>query len=162
MFNLHPPLSSFPFVILTLVVIFEAINHVYRWKLSKDIANTLLIALCIFAPLTYLSGYYNIDKASASFEVSEDLIAAHQAVAKFFLISLVPCVLLAFLEKAATRGKHFYLIAYYFFLLISYGLVIFTSFRGGELVFCYGAGVNLTYEGKDQKLIAKEVELLFK
>jgi len=142
--NPHPPLAGFPFVMLCCVVFAELLAAFYRPKQCRKFAAVLLRALCVVAPLTYYAGYWGAEMANQTFSVSIDVIAAHQMKAKMLLLSLIPTLLLSILERQASEADEpFRLrVLYYFFLLVSFALVILTSYEGGDLVFIHGAGVS--------------------
>ena len=141
MFNPHPPLAGFPFVILVLIASIEALNAVKPAVISKEVANVLLVLLCIISPLTYYAGYWGAEQASQTFTVSEDVIANHQLFAKMYLISLVPTM--TFGQLKSRGNSKIILVFYYLSLLLTLTLVSYASFLGGDLVFSHGAGVNV-------------------
>lgn len=141
MFNVHPPLASFPFVLCSVVVVAELLS---LWTKSATIRHyagiSLIFCICV-TPLTYLSGYLAVENADKTFQVSPDIIEAHRTLARMFLISLVPIGLLKIIsERRIEKPSLRYL--YLGVLIAAYGVVGLTSFRGGELIFSHGAGVE--------------------
>lgn len=140
MINIHPILAHFPFVVLCLAVVSEAVALFGDEQFSRYTRLLVFVAV-IVSPLTYLSGYIGLEYANQSFEVPKEAISQHQLLGKIFLISLVPTVLFNLLRDEAT-GR-FVVFAARFFLITSFALAAVASFYGGELVFSYGAGVLL-------------------
>lgn len=143
LFNPHPPLTGVPGTLLLLILGAECLSFFWKARESRRFAATLLYVLCIAAPLTYYSGYYAAEQASLSFEVPEEKIAEHQAYAKFFLISLIPCLTLLLLERSQEKSSIAIRCFYLLFLSLSVVLGFLVSTHGGALVFDYGAGVEL-------------------
>ena len=146
MINFHPPLSSFPAVTLVLAVASELIAFFKRHnKLASNsyrvMAQRLIFIGCCFTCVTYLSGYFGEDQASQTFEVPTNIIATHQAWAKAILVSLIPLIIFTILRNMS--AKLAVNVLYYFFLTLSLGLTIYTSYLGGTLVFKHGAGVEV-------------------
>ena len=144
MLNPHPPLSGVPSTLLCLIVGAELLSYFWKQDSCRSFARTLLYVLCVAAPITYYSGYFGSDFASQSFSVPEDAISEHQAYAQFFLISLVPCLVLQLAARDAEDSLKKYLRGLYLALLVlSFSIGMLVSFKGGELVFRHGAGVQL-------------------
>lgn len=141
-FNPHPPLSGFPFVLLSLVVIAELVSIFRKDSNGRGFSRNLLYILCLFAPMTYFSGYWGAELSSQSFVISQDLISTHQGWAQLFLLSLVPCLVLSLLESHSEKVNLVLRYGFRVALLVCYALVILTSFQGGQLVFTHGAGVS--------------------
>ncbi len=148
MFNPHPPLSSFPFVLLVLLLIVEIVALIgKRRELCDTVARFLLLVVCIALPLTYFSGYFGADFANRQFVVPDEAILKHQLWAKLSLLSGLLPVLIFFLSQhaAAERPALAAKLRWAYRLLIAV-LCLFlarTSFLGGELVFTHGAGVSV-------------------
>ena len=141
--DLHPPLSSFPFVLTTLVVLSEVTALITGKNIYARAAH-LLLALCIVISVgTYYSGYFAAESASRSFSVPQTAISQHQAVAQGALIALAVTVLLSYLRHVAVQGRLGFQLAYGLSLLASYTLVLYTGYLGAELVFSHGAGVEI-------------------
>ncbi len=143
MINPHPPLTGVPITLVTLALGAECVSFFWRKNECRTFAATLVRILCVLALLTYYSGYFGAEQASLSFEVPKDRISEHQAYAKFFLISLIPCLSFSFLERNQEMNAGWFRPAYLFFLLLSAVLCILVSSHGGALVFDFGAGVDL-------------------
>ena len=139
MYNLHPLLSAFPPVLLSLSVISEIVFLFKRNEQIRLFANQLFVLCCLVTPLTYISGNYFADQASKTFEVSEAAIVHHYDMAKLFLFSII----LNGLVFYATRNTKHY-IYHLLFLSLNFMLLAYVGFLGGELVFSHGAGVSAT------------------
>ena len=143
MLNPHPPLTGFPWVILVLVIGAELGARLMKSAELQGFAVKLLVVLAIFSPVTYLSGYLGLKHADRGFSVPVDAIESHQLVAKLFLLSLFPTVVLSVVRTGGRSKNRIIHFAYYAFLLCSFSLVIWTSKKGGDLVFEHGAGVKI-------------------
>lgn len=142
-FNPHPPLTGFPFVILTLAVIFRLFELILRSERWSLLARSLLPFLVIFSIATYYSGYWGLTYANNSSAEFEKAVAAHQTNAKIYLFSLVPLILFSYLETVGGTKTRLWKGLSLLFLMVSWWLAISTSFRGGSLVFDLGAGVRI-------------------
>lgn len=140
--NPHPPLSAFPLVILTLIVLLEIFLVFRNIEKVRSLSTLLLCFLAVISPLTYFSGYWGVDFANRSFEISQDLIEGHQMLAHLYLFFLVATLALAFAALKAEFSKKAFLVAYRIFLVLTYLIIVLTSAKGGELVFEHGAGVG--------------------
>ena len=146
--NLHPPLSGFPFVLLSLVLGAEIISLFWHSK-KEQTRNFGYIALAVallVTPLTYLSGYFDALGTNESLHTLSSAISEHQSYGKLLLFSMVPCLILASLRKGVKRGIKWINLGYWVTLIICCSLVIATSMRGGWLVFKHGAGVEFECE----------------
>ncbi len=143
MFNPHPPLTGVPATLLLLILAAEGLSFFWKAKEARSFATILLYVLCLLAPLTYYTGYFAAEHASRGFSVPEEKIAEHQAYAKFFLISLVPCLTLSILQRSREEESRIIRALYLIFVLLSAGLCLLVSSHGGALVFDFGAGVKL-------------------
>ena len=147
MLNPHPALTGFPLVLLVLLVTVELLRASGRRSDLDRPAELLLLALVIFTPLTFLSGYLAAAGADRSVPVAPEFIESHRAAGRFLIIMLVPTVLLAYLCKAAQQNNgsrppglfRIYLIC----LFLSLAIAVRTGFLGGELVFEHAAGVRV-------------------
>ncbi len=144
MFNPHPPLTAFPLVLTTLVVVAECASRWWKRDAARRFASVLLRILCAIAPVTYYSGYWGAEYANQTFQVSDDIIAWHQALAKFYLMSLIPCLALSIAIGSESESKPWLRLLYLASLLLSFALVLLTGAQGGDLVFMHGAGVSAT------------------
>ena len=147
MINPHPPLAAFPAVLLTLVIGAEAASYLVLRDELRRFARMVLCALALFAPATYISGYWGVDHANASYQVPTEAIARHQGSAKLFILLLVPLFIVALLQNLVVDGEGAHrkltvIRGFYLVLLLMCGVCVFTtSYLGGALVFTHGAGV---------------------
>ena len=144
MFNPHPPLSGFPFILLSVALASEILSFFWQQENCRKFALNCLWVACLVSPITYFSGYWGAEYANQSFSISEDVIANHQAWAKFYLISLVSTLLFSILSREyKTRLlRALFLLC----LALSFSLASFTALKGGRLVFEHGAGVSAEIE----------------
>ena len=142
--NPHPPLSGFPLVILSLIFLTELLQLYKPSDVRTLFVDGLLVALAIFSPLTYFSGYIGVEYISDLSNVGSEYIENHQLIAKLFLLTLIPLLLLRILSKKESAKRELLKKCYFVFLIVSFALVCCASFKGGELVFKHGAGVQLS------------------
>ena len=140
----HPPLTGFPFALLTCAVICEAMSLLSNSAPWVSRRRLFFYAACIATPATYLSGYVGSEYANQSFTVSDEAIAAHQSAALFFVFSLYSALLLDLISRV--RNAPVLLQISRLALILSFSLCIWTSLQGGQLVFSQGAAVNLNQE----------------
>lgn len=141
--NPHPPLSSFPFVILSLLLLIEVYSLFAKNKSSiRPVSIFLVTILAIISPLTYYSGFWGLEFAEQSFTIPDAKIDQHQMYARLYLITLVPTSLFYSL-KTSNENSKILCYLYRLSLLLSLALVGYVSFLGGSLVFNHGAGVKL-------------------
>jgi uncharacterized membrane protein len=145
--NPHPPLSGFPVVLLTLLLLTEMTALFRPSPPNRQLQSFLLLWLLGFTVLTYFSGYWAFDQANQSFCVAEDLILRHQGYAKFTALLLVPLGLIfALLQNDAghvAAGR--VLRALWRITLVTVWLIAaYTSSLGGKLVFAHGAAVHVS------------------
>lgn len=141
--DVHPPLTSFPIVLITLTLAAELAALRRPEEIYRRLGFLLLALLAILAPLTYYSGFWASESASRSFSVPQEAIAYHQSYALLFLGSVYVTLLLRWLSDVAVHGKRLFTALYLLSLLASVALVLLTGAGGGKLVFTYGAGVQL-------------------
>ena len=146
--NPHPPLTGLPSALLLFVVVAECLAALardeQRQKVFTACAGIGLWMCVLIAPLTYFSGYWGADIASApdsAFTVPEEVINRHEAFGRFFLFLLVVTCLLRLVASKAVASRRALFWAYGVMLTMSFAVLVFTSFLGGDLVFSYGAGV---------------------
>lgn len=141
--NFHPPLTAFPVVLISLVVVFE-IWFVWRASPAVSFASRVLIVLSAVAVgAAFYSGYQASEMANQQFVVSDQAIAAHQATGRLLLFAIIPCAALRLFWEQAVFYRRVIRGVYYLLLVVCLGLVVVTGYRGGELVFRHGAGVRV-------------------
>ena len=138
-YNPHPLLSSFPFVICLIIFITEIVNF-YCNDSYKKTTLYLLILFFIFTIITFISGYIGAEYANLSFKVPLELIEKHELYARIFILSLIPIVLFYYL---LTSSDKIYLKTRIAFSLLLLLIISFVSYHGAQLVYSYGAGVEL-------------------
>ena len=136
--NIHPPLTAFP-VALLVVSFLAALFEAYGYKQLKIVARVNLLIGAIFLVGAFISGYQGSEFASGTFKVANETIDFHHTIGKLALLALVPVLSLLFYYERSKILKVFYL----FFFALEVGLVLYTGYLGGELVFRHGAGVTL-------------------
>jgi uncharacterized membrane protein len=137
---LHPILASFPFPLFLTAFLTEVVAYfgvTRNWRLFSFF---IVILAVIFSIAAYYSGYYQMETASITFKISEEIIAEHQSVARMQLFSLTPLVLFALIR--ALKPNEFFHWLFIPFLVLSILLTGSTSHKGGMLVFEQGAGVS--------------------
>jgi uncharacterized membrane protein len=145
MLNPHPPLSGIPFALITALIIFEFLFFITKDIKYKTTSTLLLYLAVVLISLTYFSGYWGVDHAQGSFSVSVTEIENHKVLALISLFSMCPLLLFGSLRTKFSESNCIYSF-YCFFIVLSYLMIIVTSFKGGELVFKHGAGVQVQLE----------------
>jgi uncharacterized membrane protein len=140
MYNLHPPLSAFPIVLLVVVVVLELVA--YRRRPEWRTAIEFLLVLSVVATVAaFFSGYQGSDLADQTFRVSDEVIAWHHTCGRLVLFLVLPCAALRFVCTRARYNARAFAVAYGVVLTVCVGLVLYTGYLGGQLVFAHGAGV---------------------
>jgi len=147
MWNPHPPLSGFPFVLVVLLALSE-LCAVFGTNGDTRRKNSAFLLICaaIFIPLTYYSGYFGADFASNTFVVPEDAMLEHQLWAKAALFLFLGSALVFALTRAVDQNnpglRQKLSLVYRLLLIILLAVLARASFLGGELVFSHGAGLK--------------------
>lgn len=156
--QLHPVLSSFPLPIFSLAVIFTVLGlssseSVFR-KACARTAPFLAILASTSVLAAYLSGLPAAEALTLHNKIPDDVLASHQSLGKLTLLScliLLPCAILHLLK--CSRGLA---LIFLLSLVLSLTLSFVTSWRGGILVFEYGAGVHpKVLEHRNENLIIR-------
>ena len=150
MWNPHPPLSGFPFVLVFLLTALELRALFLKGddlKVWNDrTVGVLLSFSLVMIPLTYFSGYFGADFANARFEVPEELILQHQLWGKSALFLMIGCGVAFALYSAAPQHKagarKGLRLLYRIGIFSLVALLARASYLGGQLVFEHGAGVR--------------------
>lgn len=141
MFQIHPALSSFPVVLLFVVILLEIRALLTRRDQRSEVRFLLTIFACALLG-TYLSGIAAKDNASIYFAVPDEAILTHQALGKSLLflgIWLVACS--EIFHRVPNGDKNALRWVYGTSLLLCFVLAVICSYFGGKLVFQHGAGV---------------------
>lgn len=142
MINPHPPLTGFPIVIASLLLVLEAIGFLGVVKNHFVVRNFLLIALLITTPLTFFSGYFGAEVARTISNTNQDIIGYHQAYGRATLLALVPLLLFGAADFVTSYNKSSVRVGFITFMCLFWLITGYTSYLGGELVFRYGAAVQ--------------------
>lgn len=114
----------------------------YRpWQWLSKAAEACLVAGAVSVILAFFSGYSASEYADQTFQVSDDLIGLHHTMGRLLLFMVLPSVALKILSSRAQFGRGAFRGFYLGVLIMCVGLVIYTGYLGGQLVFGYGAGV---------------------
>lgn len=142
-------LSGFPAVIVVLLSALELGGLLFGCRTAiRTSAGVLAGALMVFAPVTYFSGLFArdalVDRPLAPPPL--EALDGHALFARGVLL-LTPAVVLLFFLLSAVRPdspavRKVVGTLYAAALAGLLGTVVLTGYRGGELVFTYGAGVN--------------------
>ena len=155
--HIHPALSSLPFSMLFIILILELISFSKIFHISNQLIFLLLSLLVIFTILTFFSGYIANIFADGTYKIDDKLISYHHFYGRFFLILVIPIIGLKFLTNKVNANnlnisKKMNLmqaclnLTYFTYLLILLAFAVYTQYLGGQLVFRYGAGVNILPE----------------
>lgn len=140
--NLHPPFSAFPFALLLLASIAELVALVRPSPVTRRIAVWNLIAGSVGVALAFFSGYQAAETFQQRFVVDESLVQFHHLTGKVALISVVITLALRWAAEGALFYRRTFFGLYLAALTVTLGVVVYTGYLGGELVFTHGAGVT--------------------
>ena len=140
--HLHPATATLPFSVFILALGLEVWQ---RFHPNKD--YSLLVSILLWSAfggitLAFLTGYYAADTSNQSFEVPESDIIFHHRISRVTLILIGLSVGLNFIYTRAKTKSNLLNYAYVSLLWVTLGLLLFTGYLGGELVFRHGAGVR--------------------
>jgi uncharacterized membrane protein len=141
-FNIHPPLSSFPFALLSVVVFLEIISAI---KKSEVLRKAITVNLCIAAIsviCAFFSGYQAENLYKVENEKLAEIITYHHNLGRFLLFTLLACVITYFAAIKGRYNRKLFFAAYYLLLALCFALVILSGYIGGEMVFKHGIGVT--------------------
>ena len=142
--NFHPPLTAFPVVLMTVVLVLEGISFFRPEKVSERMIRYFLMAAGLSIGAAFVSGYWASESANQTFVVSDEVIDYHHSVGRLLLFLIVPCIAVRWVYEGATHGRVVLQSIYRLLLVGCWVLTIYTGYLGGELVFTYGAGVSAT------------------
>ena len=148
MINPHPPLSGFPVTICFIIACCEVFKHLFKKQQLSTVCNYLSFFGLVLFPLVYYSGYKGSSFVDPNF--NQELIESHQNVAKLFLFTCIPYLVLrtavAFeknlLGMISDYAKEVIETILTCFSIAILALAIYTNHIGGNLVFEHGAGVS--------------------
>ncbi len=138
---LHPPLTSFPFVLLWVVVALDVVGYFNKkdfYRLSVIFAVAALVA----AFVAYQSGHQASQHASITFAVADEVIGEHFLWAKIGLFVLVTMAIFKLVGLFAKFNKEIFRAIAGILAVVSAVIFSFVGHLGGKLVFEYGAGVK--------------------
>ena len=132
--HIHPLLSSFPFVLLTLAVIAEFYS-VFRTQreLSHYVFLHLFLAV-VMITAAFLSGYVAAPEAQSTLLRSEEEISFHHLWGKAVLILSVVTLALQWISVRARFNKAVFLLIFRIALLVLWLLTICTGYFGAEML----------------------------
>jgi len=123
-----------------LVVVLELVAYRRRPELRAAI-EFILVCDVVATTAAFFSGYQGSELADRTFRVPDEPIAWHHACGRLLLFLVVPCAALRFVSTRARFNARAFAIAYGVVLSLCVGLVLYTGYLGGRLVFAFGAGV---------------------
>ncbi len=142
-------LSGFPGVLVTAIVILEISSCMSGHRLRlRPAVTTMLLLLLLFVPVTYFSGLFARDALEGVPRAAPpvDALDAHALVARVVLLATPVVVMLFFLADAVPsdqpRAQRAVTALYAGGLAVLFACVAVAGYRGGILVFDYGAGVS--------------------
>jgi uncharacterized membrane protein len=140
--HLHPALTAFPAALLPAALLLEVWSMVRRSPSASSAARILVTLGVIGVVAAFISGYQASELADQFFEVPDEPISAHHAVGRLLLFVSIPMLAVMWIGEFATHAKGMFQAIYRVLLLVSVGLVCYSGYLGGELIFRYGAGVH--------------------
>ena len=132
--HLHPFLSSFPFVLITLALVAE-IYAAFRPErgLNRYVFLHLLLAVVMIIA-AFLSGYIAAPEAQRVLGRSEQEISFHHLWGKGVLILSIGALALQWISARARFNKTVFSLFFRVVLLILWILTIYTGYFGGEML----------------------------
>ena len=140
-YNFHPPLVSFPFALISVVVILELILLFYRSEIIAKAITVNLIFIVLTVVAAFFSGYQAMELANVKSDFLQDLVAYHHNMGRLLLFSTLACFVMYLAAQKASKRKILFSLTYKLLLLLCFTLVIFTGYLGADLVFSHGIGV---------------------
>lgn len=142
MINLHPPFSAFPLALLVVAATLEVISFFKPSAALRSAIRVNLVFAVFFVAAAFFSGYWASDAANQTFTIADDVIRKHHSVGRLLLFMILPCAALEILSARASHHPKVFRVLYLLSLLFCLGLVVYTGYLGGRLVFVEGAGVS--------------------
>ena len=142
MLNLHPPVSAFPFALLVVAGLLELVRIFLRRDWVEHGITVCVAGAVCSAIAAFLTGYSAAERADGTFSIPDEVIAQHHNAGRLLLFAVIPCALLRGATIFATHGRIGFSLAYRALLTVCIGLVVYTGYLGGKLVFEHGAGVT--------------------
>lgn len=137
---IHPPFTGFPVVLLSLCMV----GKILYWKKGSEFWRAFLLVnlrVClIMTTVTYFSGYFT--PIPSEFP-GQNTLSNHQTLAKLSFIAIFVTNIMYSVENKTDWAKRYVPCLQTLSLLLSFTLVVVTSYWGGMLVFTHGAGVRL-------------------
>ncbi len=143
-YNFHPVLTTFPFALLSVVVLLELWAAFRASDKLQFVISLNLVVACLGIGFAFLSGYQASELANKTFVIPDDVISQHHSYGRLALFLTAPCLALKYFSLKATYNRQGFRFAYLGFLALIYAFTIMTGYLGAELVFSYGAGVKAT------------------
>jgi uncharacterized membrane protein len=139
--SLHPPLTSFPFVLLWVVVAFDLSEYLFKKDFYKFSVLFSVVSL-VAAFVAYQSGHQASQHASVSFQVADEIIGEHFLWAKISLFTLVTTVIFKVVGLFAKFNQNVFKLMAAALALATALIITWVGHLGGTLVFEHGAGVR--------------------
>lgn len=145
MSNIHPLIVHFPIALFIVAVLFDLIGLVGRQRWARQAGMVLMVLAALGAMAALATGL-------ATEESVEDLLGAagrqaleaHEDIAKptAYVLLAVAVLRLALSTRPFRRVKGLAWSAYLVAAVIGLGMLTLTAYRGGELVYVHGGGVQ--------------------
>lgn len=140
--DLHPPLNAFVFVCICVAAGSEVLRVFRNSTVVRFMVGAHVSLAAVFAVFAFVSGLSAAESASEMFEVSDDLIGGHYEAARLLLFVILPCPGLYYIALQAKHSRALFAGLFRAVLLAAFGLVLYSGYLGGKLVFSHGAGVK--------------------
>lgn len=130
-------------------LLFELLSLKYKALFTRAIRFVLLTLFLGACVASYYSGFYGADFAT---KLSPELVKEHQGYARFGLIILLAEYFLGAIVLVTENSTVALVWIYRGLLVLTAGVIIYTSHLGGQLVFEHGGGVRTLGYVADQEL----------
>lgn len=144
--NPHPLLTSFPLVLLWLVLAAELWLLLVRpWPWATSMIRVHLVAAVFATMAAFFSGYQASELANQTFRVPDSVISLHHAWGRALLFLVVVTAAAHEVALRAQFHRSAFRTLYRVLLIASVISVSITNYLGGTLVFEHGAAVRAEF-----------------
>lgn len=148
--NLHPLVVHFPIALLIVGFLFDVFGLLLRKDWAKRAGAALIVLGSLGALAAMLSGSAAEETVEASLsEAGERVLEAHEALGQGTAYAWLAIAALRVLiaTPLLKKGQSVAWGAYVLGAMAGLAMIALTAYRGGELVYTYGGGVQLNAPG---------------
>ena len=148
--NLHPLVVHFPIALLIVGFLFDVFGLLLRKDWAKRAGLVLIVLGSVGALTAMLSGSAAEEAVEAALsETGEEMLEAHESIGQWAayawlaIAALRLLIATPWLKKVQNAAWGMYLLG----AVAGLAMITLTAYRGGELVYTYGGGVQLNAPG---------------